>query len=91
MSTNDRDNQVRAVLATAEKPLGPTEIARRVGQAWCGGLPGDYGLSSAVVPVLRRIGATRVGTGQYILKTDAEEEAISATGVASKTLTSETN
>ena len=59
MSKDDRDNKVRAVLDAASEPLGPTEIARRIGDEWC--MPGgaEYGIpmSSVIVPVLRRIGA----------------------------------
>jgi len=64
---DERDAKVRAVLAASDKPIGPTAIARAIGESWCGGEPGDYPQSSAIVPVLRRIGAERIGTGQYVL------------------------
>lgn len=68
LSKVDRDNKVRAVLAAAEGPLGPTEIARQIGEAWCGGGNHGYPLSSAIVPVLRRIGAVKAEGlfGKYI-------------------------
>lgn len=60
MSKDDRDNKVRAILEAASEPLGPTEIASRIGDEWC--MPGgaEYGIpmSNAIVPVLRRIGAS---------------------------------
>ncbi len=57
MSKDDRDNKVRAVLEAASEPLGPTEIARRIGEKWCC-MPGlDNPMSCVIVPVLRRIGA----------------------------------
>ena len=51
---DDRDEKVRAVLEAATEPLGPTEISRRINAPWC-----CCG-SSAIVPVLRRIGAVKV-------------------------------
>ena len=67
----EREAKVRAVLLTASEPLGPTAIARAIGEDWCGGQPGAYPLSSTIVPVLRRISAQRVGTGQYTLPANA--------------------
>jgi len=74
MSKDDRDNKVLAVLAAANEPLGPTEIARRIGEEWCFG--GEYGYpsSSQIVPILRRIGAVKAdgAFGKYILTPNAE-------------------
>jgi hypothetical protein len=61
-STAERDEEVLFVLKRAEEPLGPTEIARRINQPWC---VNGYPLSSAITPVLRRIGATPTGKGKY--------------------------
>lgn len=58
-----RNEKVRAVLRAATHPLGPTEIARRIGEKWC---CDGYPLSSAIVPICRRIGAVGVN-GQYTL------------------------
>jgi hypothetical protein len=63
----DRNAQVRAVLLAASEPLGPSEVARRVGKTWCNA--GAYPSSAAVTPVLRRIGAVGV-KGKYTLKAD---------------------
>ena len=69
MSKDDRDNKVRAVLEATSVPLGPTEIARRIGEAWC--MLGGYPMSSAIVPVLRRIGA--IGErGKYTMRPNVE-------------------
>jgi hypothetical protein len=32
MSKDDRDNKVLAILKSTSEPLGPTEIARRIGE-----------------------------------------------------------
>ena len=69
---NPRDKQVIAILRSAPEPLGPTEIARRIGEPWCL-YDGGYPQSSAINPILKRIGAIRVGSGQYKLK-DGEEQ-----------------
>lgn len=61
----ERDEKVRAVLMAATEPLGPTEIARRVGEPWCGS--GNYWQSAPITPICRRIGARRVGNGKYTL------------------------
>ena len=72
MAKDDRDEKVIAILRTSSLPLGPTEIARRIGEAWCGGLSHQYPSSSAIMPVLRRIGAVKEdGVGRYSLP-DAE-------------------
>lgn len=62
VSTEQRNAKVGAVLAAADKPLGPTEIARRINEPWC--MTEHYPQSSAIVPVLRRIGALGSG-GRY--------------------------
>lgn len=64
--SNERDEKVRAVLLAASEPIGPTEIARRIGEPWC--CFGDYGTSAPITPICRRIGAIRVGNGKYTLK-----------------------
>jgi len=59
-STEHRNNKVREVLENAIEKLGPTEIARLIGEPWClTKYPNfiGYAQSSAIVPVLRRIGA----------------------------------
>lgn len=61
---NERDEKVRAVLQASSVMLGPTEIARRVNEPWC--VPNRYPSSSAIVPVLRRIGAIAI-KGKYRL------------------------
>ena len=65
MSKDNRDNKVRAILLAAAEPLGPTEIARRINEDWCGG--GRYPSSSAITPVCRRIGAV-ASNGKYSLQ-----------------------
>lgn len=62
ISTEDRNAKVLAVLVASDKPLGPTEIARRINEPWCKN--NDYFQSSVIVPVLRRIGAVSCG-GRY--------------------------
>ena len=61
--------EVKSVLKAADRPLGPTEIARRINQPWC---VKGYPLSSAILPILRQIGAVRSGSGQYSLPSDRE-------------------
>lgn len=71
-----RQDAIRAVLKEAEKPIGPTEIARRVNDCWCysGGMPGrGYPQSAPVCAELKRMGdVSRVGRGLYYLR--AREE-----------------
>ena len=73
MSKDDRDNKVHEILATATEALGPTEIARRIGEDWCGGGKFGYPLSSTIVPILRRIGAIKAEGqfGKYIMGANA--------------------
>lgn len=64
VSTEDRNAKVLAVLSASDKPIGPTEIARRINEPWC--KCQGYFQSSVIVPVLRRIGAVGAG-GRYSL------------------------
>ena len=64
MSAEQKNAAVLAVLNAATEPLGPTEIARRVSQPWCI-YEGRDPNSSAIVAVLRRIGAVRHNGGEY--------------------------
>jgi len=65
VSAEERKNKVRAVLLAATEPLGPSEIARRIGEPWCGmNGPFSYPSSAAIVPVLRRIDAVGL-RGKY--------------------------
>ncbi|KQR62627.1 hypothetical protein [Acidovorax sp. Leaf160] len=57
-TTEERNQQVLAVLNAASEPIGPTEIAYRVRRDWA------YN-SAPIVPVLRRIGAVRHPGGRY--------------------------
>lgn len=63
-TTAERNAKVLAVLAKSDKPIGPTEITQRIAEPWCKG--GGYYQSSAIVPILRRIGAVGIG-GRYSL------------------------
>jgi hypothetical protein len=66
-TAEERNEKVRAVLLTATSPLGPTEIGRRIGEPWS--CYSGYGLSAAITPVCRRIGA--IGEkGKWSLKAD---------------------
>ena len=60
-----RNQRVREVLLASGKVLGPTEIARRINEDWCK----QYGVlaSSAITPILKRIGAVRHPGGMYSL------------------------
>lgn len=62
--TDQRNEKVRAVLASTQLALGPTEIARRIDEPWC--KSEGYFQSGAIVPVLRRIGAVGI-KGKYTL------------------------
>jgi hypothetical protein len=59
----ERDRKVLKVLQDAAEPLGPTEIARRVGEEWCAP-KGGYPLSAAITPICRRLGLPSV-RGKY--------------------------
>ncbi len=62
---NPRDEAVLVILQNAKEALGPTEIARRIGEDWC--IRDSYPQSSAINPILKRIGAVREGNGRYKL------------------------
>ena len=66
-TAEERNAKVRKVLLAAPGPMGPSEIGRRIGESWfaCG----NFGISAAITPVCRRIGA--VGDkGKWSLKAD---------------------
>lgn len=69
LSAEEKNEKVRAVLAAANEPLGPTEIGRRIGESWC--CSGGYGASAPITPICRRIGAIRSGNGKYALPKSA--------------------
>lgn len=62
---NIRDMAVLAVLKNSNDALGPTEIARRIGEDWC--FRDGYPQSNAINPILKRIGAVRESNGLYKL------------------------
>lgn len=51
----ERKEKVRQVLKAAGQPLGPIEIAARIGEDWC--IWNGHGLDSELLPALRAIGA----------------------------------
>ncbi len=59
----ERNAAVLAVLLSRSEPIGPTDIARAIGEPWC--VWDFYPASSAITPVLRRIGAVRHKGGLY--------------------------
>ena len=63
-----KEDKVKNVLKMADKPMGPTEIARWINEPWC--KCGNYYYSSVIVPMLRRIGAIRHDGGKYSFKED---------------------
>jgi hypothetical protein len=66
-STEHRGYKVLEVLLKAEKPLGPTEIARLINEPWCVTKSPDgvgYAQSSVIVPILRR-GSALTHKGKY--------------------------
>ena len=64
MSTPAEKNaKVLAVLQAEQKPIGPTEIARRINEPWC--CNDGFAMSAPITPVLRRIGAIRHKGGLY--------------------------
>ena len=65
MTEQARKERVREVLRAASEPLGPTQIAERIGEAWC--MWNGTGFGSAVTPVLRRIGAKK-SSGKWSLR-----------------------
>lgn len=71
-TTQERNAVVLAVLKAEGRPIGPTAIARKINQNWCLGPnrpdgPRFLPLSSAIIPVLRRIGAVNHG-GKWALE-----------------------
>lgn len=70
ITAEDRNAKVLAMLAASDKPIGPTEIARLINEPWCKSQ--GYFQSSAIVPVLRRIGAVGAG-GRYSSPAVAQE------------------
>ena len=67
----ERNEKVRSVLLAASAPLGPNEVAERIGEDWCRW--NGQGLGSAVTPALRQIGA-KVGKGKWALKAAPVDE-----------------
>lgn len=63
-TAQEKNEQVLAVLAKAEGPLTPTEIAFRIRQPWCEyqGWP----QSNSINPVLKRIGAISPVRGKWL-------------------------
>jgi hypothetical protein len=71
---DERNAKVRAVLLAATEPLGPSRIGELVNEKWScfntGPTTGKYGLSAAITPICRRIGAVGV-KGKWSLKAPA--------------------
>lgn len=63
-TAKERNEQVLAVLAKAEGPLTPTEIAWRIKQPWC--MCWDYPQSNKISLVLKRIGAISPVRGKWL-------------------------
>lgn len=61
-----RDERVRVVLRDALRPITPSEIASRINEPWCCWAP-RAGMSAPISPCLKRIGATKVKRGLWIL------------------------
>lgn len=61
----ERNEKVRQVLMSASAPLGPIEIAEKIGEDWCRW--NGMGQGSAVTPALRQIGAKK-SNGKWALK-----------------------
>jgi hypothetical protein len=68
MTAAEKNNKVLVVLAGAKFPMGPTEIAREIREAWC-----CYDVerwyataqSAPITPILKRIGAVRHQGGKW--------------------------
>ena len=60
-NAEQRNEKVRAVLRNALQPMAPSAIAAAIGEPWC--CCGIYGISAAISPVCKRIGAVRVKGG----------------------------
>lgn len=70
-----RQDAIRKVLKEADRPMGPTEIARRVNDCWCysGGMPGrGYPQSAPVCAELKRMDdVARESNGRWYLRAHA--------------------
>lgn len=55
----ERKEKVLQVLRAAGQPLGPVEIAARIGEDWC--MWNGSGMGSAVINLLPKVGAKRAG------------------------------
>lgn len=73
----ERKEKVLQVLRAAGQPLGPVEIAERINEDWCRW--NGHGMGSAVIPVLRKIGA-RINNGKWALKEAPRARDIGPTG-----------
>lgn len=62
-TTKERNEKVLKILLAEFQPIGPTEIARLINEKWC---CDGYPSSAAISPILKRIGAVKVGNGKYI-------------------------
>jgi len=65
MTEEARKERVREVLRAASEPLGPIQIAERIGEAWC--MWNGSGFGSVVTPLLRKVGAKK-SSGKWSLK-----------------------
>ena len=54
-----RGEKVRQVLQVAGEPLGPIQVAERIGEDWC--MWNGSGRGSAVMKLLRNVGTKRGG------------------------------
>lgn len=63
-TSQERNEQVLAVLAKAEGPLTPTCIAWQIRQPWC--MSCGYAASNKISPVLKRIGAVSPARGKWL-------------------------
>lgn len=61
-----REEAVRCVLRSFTTPIGPTDIARQIGEPWCATSWGAA-QSAPINPILKRIGAVRHKGGRYTL------------------------
>ncbi len=69
ITATERNAKVRAVLEAATRPMSPTLIAERIGEPWCCYPPytAGSGMSSAITPVCKRIGAIQPARGLWAL------------------------
>lgn len=61
-----REEAVRRVLLDSVSPIGPTDIARQIGEPWCCTSWGAA-QSAPINPILKRIGAVRHKGGRYTI------------------------